>query len=62
MTTLAKVELWGRTIGAVALDSADGVARFEYEPAFVESGIENRRVSAAFPHWDVYSADAYTAF
>lgn len=30
--------------------------------SFVESGIENRRVSAAFPHWDVYSSDAYTAF
>lgn len=40
MTSLARVELWGRTIGAVALDSADGVARFEYEPEFVESGIE----------------------
>ena len=30
--------------------------------SYVENGIENRRVSAAFPHWDCYSADAYTAF
>lgn len=29
---------------------------------YVETGIENRRVKAAFPAWDVYSSDAYTGF
>lgn len=29
---------------------------------YVETGIENRRVKAAFPGWDVYSSDAYTGF
>lgn len=38
MTTVAEVGLWGRTIGAVA--QRDGVADFQYDPAFVRSGIE----------------------
>ncbi len=37
---LAEVKLWGRRIGAVAWDAARQVANFEYEPAFVTSGIE----------------------
>lgn len=52
MNAVAEVRLWGRTIGAVALDRASDVASFEYDPAFVRSGIEiapltmplNRRV------------------
>ncbi len=38
--TLAEVRLWGRTIGAVGWDEDAGLARFEYDPAFAESGIE----------------------
>ena len=38
--TLAKVKLWGRTIGAVALRDQDRFAAFQYDPAFAESGIE----------------------
>lgn len=38
MTPAAEVRLWGRTIGAVAM-ADDGVADFEYTPAFVGSGI-----------------------
>lgn len=38
--TLAQVSLWGRVIGAVSWDAERGVANFEYEPAFVGSGIE----------------------
>ncbi|MEJ2200564.1 MAG: HipA domain-containing protein [Desulfuromonadaceae bacterium] len=40
MSTVAEVKLWGRTIGAVALAEGADVASFEYDPAFVQSGIE----------------------
>ena len=40
MSTVAEVRLWGRTIGAVSLSDGDEVAVFEYDPAFVRSGIE----------------------
>ena len=40
MTTLAKVQLWGRTIGAVSLEDGKDYALFQYEPAFASSGIE----------------------
>ena len=40
MSTVAEVRLWGRTIGAVALEDGAEVASFEYAPAFVRSGIE----------------------
>jgi serine/threonine-protein kinase HipA len=34
------VRLWGRTIGAVSLEEGARVAAFQYEPAFLASGIE----------------------
>jgi serine/threonine-protein kinase HipA len=37
---IAKVQLWGRTIGAVSLEEGRDVAAFEYDPEFVRSGIE----------------------
>ncbi len=40
MSTTARVNLWGRTIGAVSLDSDAATATFEYDPAFARSGIE----------------------
>ncbi|HIZ51541.1 MAG TPA: HipA N-terminal domain-containing protein [Candidatus Pseudomonas excrementavium] len=40
MTTLAEVRLWGRTIGAVSLAAGAEVASFQYDPAFVRSGIQ----------------------
>jgi len=40
MSTTAEVRLWGRSIGAVAVEGPGQVASFEYEPAFTESGIE----------------------
>ena len=39
MSTIAEVRLWGRTIGAVSLEDGADVAAFEYDPAFVRSGI-----------------------
>lgn len=38
--TVANVDLWGRTIGAVSWDDDRQLAHFEYTPAFVDSGIE----------------------
>jgi len=32
--------LWGRTIGAVSLEDGAAAATFEYDPAFISSGIE----------------------
>ena len=38
--TLAEVRLWGRTIGAVSLEDGEAFAAFQYDPAFVRSGIQ----------------------
>ena len=38
--TVAEVILWEKTIGAVSVDDVQGVASFEYDPAFVGSGRE----------------------
>ena len=40
MTTTAEVRLWGTTIGAVTFSDGDSYASFEYEPAFLQSGIQ----------------------
>jgi len=37
---IARVELWGRTIGAVSLDQGREVAAFQYDADFAKSGIE----------------------
>jgi serine/threonine-protein kinase HipA len=39
VSTTAKINLWGRTIGAVSLEDGAEIATFEYDPAFVRSGI-----------------------
>ena len=38
--TIATVKLWGKAIGAVSWAEDAGPATFEYEPEFVDSGIE----------------------
>ncbi|MCF6257900.1 MAG: type II toxin-antitoxin system HipA family toxin [Gammaproteobacteria bacterium] len=40
MNRVTEVRLWGRSIGAVSLADGDDVASFEYDPAFIGSGIE----------------------
>ncbi len=40
MSTIAEVRLWGRTIGAVALEPDADIASFQYAPEFVPSGIQ----------------------
>ncbi len=37
---IAKVQLWGRTIGAVSLNAGRDVAAFQYDADFARSGIE----------------------
>lgn len=37
---IAKVQLWGRTIGAVAIEEGQDVAAFQYDPDFAHSNIE----------------------
>src|SRR6266566_3251789 len=40
MASVAEVRLWGRSIGAVSLDDGARIAAFQYDPAFVASGIQ----------------------
>jgi len=40
MPTVVEVKLWGRTIGAVSLEDGARFAAFQYDPAFVPSGIQ----------------------
>jgi serine/threonine-protein kinase HipA len=40
VASVAEVRLWGRTIGAVSLEEGARIAAFQYEPAFIDSGIE----------------------
>lgn len=40
MATVAEVRLWGRTIGGVSLEEGARFAAFQYDPAFLTSGIE----------------------
>lgn len=40
MTTVAEVKLWGRTIGAVAIEEEAEVADFEYAADFIRSDIQ----------------------
>jgi serine/threonine-protein kinase HipA len=40
VSSIAEVRLWGRTIGAIALEDNQDIARFQYAPEFVPSGIE----------------------
>lgn len=40
MKTAAEIKLWGSVIGAVSVDSDDKTADFEYNPSFIQSGIQ----------------------
>ena len=40
MSAVAEVRLWGRTIGAVSLEEGASIAAFQYDPVFLNSGIE----------------------
>jgi serine/threonine-protein kinase HipA len=38
--TVIEVRVWGKRVGAVALDPKVGYYAFEYDPKFIELGIE----------------------
>lgn len=38
--TFAEVILWGKRVGVIAYDTDNGIGTFEYDPAFLASGIE----------------------
>lgn len=40
MVDVARVKMFGKTVGAVSWDARYGIARFEYDPDFVKSGIQ----------------------
>jgi serine/threonine-protein kinase HipA len=40
VATVAEVRLWGRRIGAVSIEEKAKIAAFQYDPAFLVSGIE----------------------
>lgn len=40
MNTVAKVNLWGSMVGAIAWNDASGYATFEYEPGFLKKGLD----------------------
>jgi serine/threonine-protein kinase HipA len=40
VATVAEVRLWGRSIGAVSLEEGSNTSAFQYDPAFLSSGIE----------------------
>src|SRR5574344_2328685 len=40
MTNAAEVFLWGTRIGVVVQDGAESVTRFQYDPKFLEAGVE----------------------
>jgi serine/threonine-protein kinase HipA len=40
VATVAEVRLWGRTIGAVSVEDGARISAFQYDPAFLASGIE----------------------
>ena len=49
MATVAEVRLWGRTIGAVSLEEGAAIAAFQYDPAFLASGIELAPIAMPLP-------------
>ena len=37
---VARVEMWGRTVGALSYDETSGLCAFQYDPAWLREGIE----------------------
>ena len=62
MTTLARVRLWGETIGAVSLEGTAQIAAFQYHPAILKTAVELapimmplRRETYRFPNLPIKS-------
>ncbi|QQR91349.1 MAG: type II toxin-antitoxin system HipA family toxin [Myxococcales bacterium] len=50
MSSVARVKLWGRTIGAVLLEDGKRTAAFEYDKDFAQSGIEIAPLTMPLSH------------
>lgn len=55
MVDVAQVKMFGKTVGSVRWDSRYGVARFEYDPDFVKSGIQPSPILMPVREGRVYS-------
>lgn len=55
MVDLAQVKIFGKTMGYVSWSSLYGVARFEYDPDFVKTGIEPSPILMPTQEGRVYS-------
>lgn len=55
MATIAEVQLWGSTIGAIALEDGADSAAFEYDPAFARSGIEVAPLMMPLAEGNIYA-------
>lgn len=55
MVDVAQVKMFGKTVGSVRWDSSYGVARFEYDPDFVKSGIQPSPILMPVREGRVYS-------
>lgn len=55
MVDVAQVKMFGKTVGSVRWDSNYGVARFEYDPDFVKSGIQPSPILMPVREGRVYS-------
>lgn len=55
MVDVAKVRMFGRTVGAVSWNSQYGIARFEYDSDFVRSGIQPSPILMPAKEGRIYS-------
>jgi len=55
MVDYANIKMWGHLVGVVFWDSANGVANFEYDPAFIRLGLEISPLRMPAVRGQVYS-------
>ena len=55
MVDVAQVKMFGKTVGSVSWNSRYGVARFEYDPDFIKSGIQPSPILMPVREGRVYS-------
>ncbi len=60
-TTVAEVMLWGRLLGAVAWDTQNRVAHFEYDRKFRAGGYEVAPLMMPLKGQEIYSFGHFVA-
>ena len=53
MNTSAEIRLWGTVVGAVTLSDGQRFASFEYNPSFVQTGIQIAPITMPFIKLDI---------